>query len=446
MEKASNPTGPARVTTRVGAASAERAGAWRFHADAAPRVTLSWLIGLRWAALVAQAGLIAIAAHYDVFATTKWPALLIGLGVLSNVALVVLDRVPGGVDSRALLGATLLTDVLLLSGLLAVTGGPANPFSIVYLVYVTLAAVALGAGWTWLIVVASVSGYAALFIWHIPLSEHGLHAAGLPSHLAGMWLAFAAGAALIAFFVTGVTGTLARRERELEDMRVRAAQHERLASLTTLAAGAAHELATPLASISVAAGELERAMLAARGKEFLEDVRLIRSQVKRCRVILDQMSGRANPEWVDGAQPVPAAEAVRRVGDELGPALFPRLRIEGDDTLLVAAPPAGLVQVLFNLVKNAFDASPPGAEVSLRIEARQGDAAFVVTDRGTGMPPEVLSRAGEPFFTTKAPGSGFGLGLFLVRLFAERHGGHLEIDSRPNAGTQAVLSLPRASS
>lgn len=423
-----------------------RTGELRLHADAAPRVTLSWLIGLRWAALVAQAVLLAIATHYQVLATSRWPALLVALGALSNVGLVVLDRVPGLVDSRALLGAALLTDVLLLSGLLMVTGGPANPFSIVFLVYVTLAAVALGAGWTWLIVTTSVSGYAALFIWHIPLSEHAAHAAGLPSHLAGMWLAFAAGAALIAFFVTGVTGTLARRERELEEMRVRAAQHERLASLTTLAAGAAHELATPLASISVAAGELERAVLASGADDFLEDIRLIRSQVQRCRVILDQMSGRANPEWVGGDAPVPVAEAIRRVGDELGPAVFPRLRIEGDSTLLVAAPPSGLVQVLFNLVKNAFDASPPDGVVSLRIETRHRDAAFVVTDHGMGMSPEVLARAGEPFFTTKAAGTGFGLGLFLVRLFAERHGGHLEIDSRPNAGTRAVLSLPRASS
>ena len=93
-------------------------------------------------------------------------------------------------------------------------------------------------------------------MWHLPLPAHLAHASGLPSHLAGMWLAFGASAALIAFFVTGVTRTLARRERELAALRTVAARHERLASLTTLAAGAAHELATPLGSIAVAAREL----------------------------------------------------------------------------------------------------------------------------------------------------------------------------------------------
>jgi two-component system sensor histidine kinase RegB len=258
-----------------------------------------------------------------------------------------------------------------------------------------------------------------------------------------MWLAFATSAVLIALFVTGVTRTLARRERELTELRAFAARNERLVSLTALAAGAAHELATPLATIAVASCELDRVADRHDMPGLAEDVSLIRSQVDRCRDILDRMSGRASAKWIDTPRSVPLDEIVELLRVELGAERLARVRIDVEPGLVVLAPSAGLVQALRNLVMNALDASRPDDAASLAATARDSRVAFVVRDRGHGMSAETLNRVSEPFFTTKPPGSGYGLGLFLVRLFAERLGGTLAIDSVPGQGTTVVLELPR---
>jgi two-component system sensor histidine kinase RegB len=174
-----------------------------------------------------------------------------------------------------------------------------------------------------------------------------------------------------------------------------------------------------------------------------DDVSLIRSQVDRCRDILDRMSGRASGKWIDTPRPVQLEEILRLLRVELGADRHRRLRIDVEPGLVVLAPCAGLVRVLHNLVANALDASGPGDVVSLAAAASNSRVAFVVRDRGRGMSADILNRVSEPFFTTKPPGSGYGLGLFLVRLFAERHGGTLAIDSVPGQGTTVVLELPR---
>jgi two-component system, sensor histidine kinase RegB len=422
----------------------EAPGAHRLE-DAAPRLTLPWLVRLRWAAVATQTALLALGAWNGWLPSIRVAAGLVAIGAAWNLALHVASVRPPR-PLKGVVGVTLVVDVLLLTALLMVSGGPSNPFTAVYLVYVALAAVVLGAGWTWLIVAAAVSGYGSLFLWHLPLPPHLAHASGLPSHLAGMWLAFGASAALIAFFVTGVTRTLARRERELAALRNVAARHERLASLTTLAAGAAHELATPLGSIAVAARELERAAADLASPAVVEDARLIRSQVERCREILDQMSGRASQEWVEQPARIEVAEIVARVRASLSPERAARLESMHPAQAAIVTSPRGLVQALLNLVRNAFDASPADARVTLQLETAGDRLAFVVRDQGSGMQPDVLARAGEPFFTTKAPGAGYGLGLFLVRLFAERLGGRLVLDNAPGGGALVRLELPRETS
>lgn len=108
----------------------------------------------------------------------------------------------------------------------------------------------------------------------------------------------------------------------------------------------------------------------------------------------------------------------------------------------VAAPLRAVQQAVQFLVNNAFDASPPNAHVELEVARTERGVSFAVRDRGTGMDAETLRRATEPFFTTKDPGRGMGLGLFLVRLVAERNGGQFALDSAPDRGTTARLELP----
>ncbi len=178
----------------------------------------------------------------------------------TNAALAFQLRSPA--PRRAVVGGVLLVDVGLLTGILYLVGGPINPFSIVYLVGITVAAVALGHRWAMALGIVSNVAYGFTFFHHRPLEFVDASASGavLTLHLYGMWVAFGAATGLIAYFVGRVSEALAERERELAAARAVAAKSERLAALFALGAGAAHELATPLSTISTAAGELERAM------------------------------------------------------------------------------------------------------------------------------------------------------------------------------------------
>ena len=414
------------------------------RAEASHGLTLALLVRLRWAALASQAALAGLAVAVGWRGGGLVIAALIVLGLASNVALMWAYARGLIGDSKPLVGGVLVGDVLVLTAMLGITGGPSNPFTVLLLVYVTLAAVTLGQRWTWTVVAMAMAGYGSLFFLvpdSILQANHLMST--LPSHLAGMWFAFAVSATSIAVFVTRVTQTLARRERELAALRVVAARDARLASLTTLAAGAAHELATPLGSIAVAARELERLSARRNLADVADDAALITSQVARCRDILDQMSGRASEEWLETPGAVTAHDVVLEVCDGLPAEQAERLQVSGEDGISLVTPRAGLILALRNLVRNAFDASPANGIVSLDVTTTGDRVSFVVTDKGSGMAEQVLEHAGEPFFTTKPPGTGYGLGLFLVRLFAERQGGRLDIRSAPALGTTVVLEVAK---
>jgi two-component system sensor histidine kinase RegB len=257
-----------------------------------------------------------------------------------------------------------------------------------------------------------------------------------------MWVAFLSAAALIGFFVTRVREALDERERALAEARRAAALQERLASLTTLAAGAAHELATPLATIAVASKELVRIAEATSEHALIEDARLIRSQVERCRQILDHMSGRADASAVDPPALIDPAVVVRDAINALPAGVAPRVlvRVEGASPS-VRIPRVGVARVLTTLLKNAIDASPDGSPVEIAVTTSPDQLQFAVRDSGLGMDDATLARAGEPFFTTKAPGAGFGLGLFLARTFVEQWGGRFTLSSQPGQGTVANVEF-----
>ena len=178
-------------------------------------------------------------------------------------------------------------DVLIFSGLLYFTGGPENPFSFLYLVPIAIAAITLRSAWTWMLVLLSLASSLVLFARHEPLPAAGGHAGHMALHLRGMWVAFGVASAFIVYFLMRVRRALGAREEELDASRSLAARQERLASLATLAAGAAHELATPLSTIAVVAKDLERAVVAAGAPAAAaDDVRLMREEVERCRRIL----------------------------------------------------------------------------------------------------------------------------------------------------------------
>ncbi len=398
-----------------------------------PEVGLRWLVRLRWHALVALKVAMTLAPWLMGVSVPWLPAVALVSGIgLSNVALSFWAR-SGRRVSTAGIGGVLLGDTLLLTAALGLSGGPYNPFVSLYVVEVTLAALLLPVRWVLGLGLAGVMGYAMLLAWpHAPV------ASGVQGSLAAMTITLGINATLVARMVTAYRErqqALARAERET-------AQAEKLASLTTLAAGAAHELATPLGTIAVAATELEELIESAPELARLE-ARLIREQVARCKHILQRMGARAGSEPGELAQPTTAAETFDRVRRELG-ARAVRLDTHGPPGLTFTAPLESLTAVLANLVSNGLQASPPQANVTLSSSDLGDGVRFTSQDRGSGIEPSLLPRLGEPFLTTKQPGEGLGLGLFLAFRFASACGGQLQIESVPGVGTRVHLDLPRS--
>ncbi len=410
-------------------------------------INFQWLVRLRWGAVAAQAATILVADRLMGIALPLVPlGCIVAFAALTNVACESWVRRARAVRESTI-GGVMVVDVLLLTALLFLTGGPFNPFSCLYLVNIALAAVVLRPGWTWALVALSLSCFGTLFTGHggppldLPSREHAHH---MQMHLQGMWVAFGVAALFIVYFVQRVTRALAARDSDLAAANARTARHERLASLATLAAGAAHELATPLSTIAVAAKELERELMrggndgAAAG-----DARLIREQVERCRQILEHMAADAGESAGDAIVPV----LVTSIVDDVlcGIADDPRIRvvIEGAARLRpLCAPARAVTQALRGVIDNARQAAPPDGSVLVRVRADTNEYRFEVQDNGPGMTPEVLARASEPFFTTRPPGDGMGLGLFLTRTILERLGGALELSSAPGGGTTTALVLP----
>ena len=228
-----------------------------------------------------------------------------------------------------------------------------------------------------------------------------------------------------------------------------AARTEKLASLSSLAAGAAHELGTPLATIAVVAKELERS--AGRGEgsavdaaALTADARLVREEAERCRRIIAKMSSDAGEGQGSPPRPASLESVIEQVCASIGEPRASELRVAPSPKgAFVVAPNDALVQALANLVSNAFDAceTVETRAVVLAATVRDERVSFRIEDSGQGVPADALGRLGEPFFSTKE-GRGMGLGLFLARSLADRVGGKLEMESRPAGGSTFILEVP----
>lgn len=417
--------------------------------DRSAQITLRALVTARWVllALLGFTGILVTVAPDALGPLRSWlpqrpstsafVALLVGWSTI-NLATqgLVLAR---GRGTRTIAGAHLLVDAAFLTILLALSGGATNAFTTLYFLPITLAT-QVSPRWTWALAGFCLACFAALFLLHpIPQGPPG-HEAHFAGHLRGMWVAFAVSGALITYFVHRIALSLSRQREELGRLHEQALEDRHLGALGSLAAGAAHELGTPLGSIELLVAELPH-MQPAEGKDAIDT---IREQVARCKTILQRM---ASPEL-----------RVATLGAEGGPAWClselgaefqgrrPSVEVAGEGCDAETTQPREVLgQIVRELVANASDATrrrKDSGAVQVRIECEGEDAVISIHDDGAGMDPTVAARAFDPFFSTKAEGEGMGLGLYLARAQVRQVGGQLELQSAPGRGTTVRLRLP----
>ena len=409
----------------------------------APDIALAWLARLRWLAVVGQVTATLVAT---LLLNVRLPVgaifCVIAATLVTNVFVALQARRPR-VDAR-LVPAVMLLDVLLLTAILALTGGPRNPFCTLYVVHVVLCVIMLERFWTWVVAAMSATCFAILFLAHVSIDSP---ANELPTWAwdVGAWVSLTLIAVLIAYFVGHMHRAMRRRDLQLSTMRERTERSARFAAVTALAAGAAHELGSPLGTIAVVARELEiAAEKAGVGDDITDDARLIRTEVDRCRAILDRMRLEVGDDLRYETRVVTAQEFIEGARADLVDDRRGRVRADvaiGAEQFYLSS--RAILRAAGVLLRNAFEASPANAIVTMRLK-HDGDRLLTVEvqDRGAGMPADVLKRAGEPFFTTKEMGRGMGMGLFLVKLVIENNDGVLELQSTPGQGTLARLIFP----
>lgn len=387
---------------------------------------------MRWLAVLGQF-LAAVVAYwlYDV-KVPWWPiSLILGVTVGSNV---LFPRYPKAI----LHGWSLWLDVILLSVLIFFTGGPHNPFTSFYLLHIALAAMTLSGRNLWSLVIACIFCYSLLFFRHRPVMLGDMEiSSGCESynwHLQGMLIAFIVTACFIAAFVSRMHRILLEQDEALESARTEAEKNARFASLATLSAGVAHELGSPLATISLASSELLRSAK----PDIIDDASLIHEQAQRCRKILDQLNEKNTFGIGDPCVLVCPTRLFDAVLSKLPDNITLRLKTISDAKASWRLPLETTVQAMIILIQNAAQADANGDTIELHLQSRDGGCYIEVIDRGPEPSEEILTRASEPFFTTKSPGEGMGLGLFLVHCLAQRLRGEFRMyrsqDNRTHAG------------
>ncbi len=427
-------------------------------------INLQWLIHLRWAAIGGQL-ITVFVVRYVLNVDIPLGLLLavIAAEFMSNAVLLIglrwwVSSAPTSLEVRAgadrlqriQLGVTLF-DTVMLGVLLALTGGPSNPFCAFLVIYAALTAVLLPIRY------ALTAAAAVVFVLlglvnmsrHIEVLDKGTDLRGW-----GMVVAISLTSFLSVFFVSRVTTALVRRSEQLEAERERRDRRRHLEALGTLAAGAAHELGTPLSTIAIVAKELElRLERSGTREEEKADATLIRDEVARCRRILDRMSTDAGGGIGEPLVPTRVRELAELVVGEM--AAKDRVIVEVDtaygftpaeasEEIPFELPRQGLATSIRAIVQNSIDASPEDRSVRLVIRRHLDQLEIFVADIGTGMGKEDLERAKDPFFTTKEVGRGMGLGLYLASSFCENLGGSLEILSEVGTGTTVRMEIPIA--
>lgn len=333
----------------------------------------------------------------------------------------------------------LLFDIGALSAVVFFSGGAANPLVSLLLPPVAIAALTLPARCVAVISATAIAAYSLLMVYFIPLPmADATRATRL--HLIGMWLIFVISAAMIGWIIVRMTRQIRERDAELATNREQALRDERIMAMGTLAAGAAHELGTPLGTMALLAGEL--ANDPSLSEPVREDIALLRQQIGVCKQIITGLSRRAGAERLENAELLPAdrwLESLRQHWHAARPQASSRLVITSDGAAPEIVADPRLEQAVLNLLNNATNATPNPLEI--RLGWCTDKLCIDIRDHGPGFPPQVLSAGGKTSFPAHERGS--GVGLMLTRTAIEQLGGQLSLLNPDDGGAIARIELPR---
>ncbi len=407
---------------------------------------LKRLLQVRSVLILCQAGLVLLSVLMPEMRLKLWPmlAIIAGYALVNGVAFAIY-RGRGEISERAYFGQLIL-DVAFLSLLLYFSGGYTNPLISLYLLPLIIAIATLPRIYGWSMAVLVLACYSLLVFFYQPLfvgaHNHGGHTAdtGFQLHLSGMWFSFVLSVALIVFFIMRMSDALREREKHLADLREKSARDELVVALGALAAGAAHELGTPLSTMAVVAGELAHDY--ADDAEAVGRLQILRDQIKRCREILSQISASAGEMRAEEGRSIAVEDYVCELLEQWESTLpGAEVSVEMQEG---ASPPlvvdVTLTQALISILNNAADASP--GHIGLSCRWSDEVIEIEINDEGPGLPEELKAQIGTPFVSSKSGGR--GLGLFLGRAVIERLGGSLILSDRKPGGVSACVCLPRS--
>ncbi|MER8769830.1 ActS/PrrB/RegB family redox-sensitive histidine kinase [Mesorhizobium sp. M0960] len=411
------------------------------------RLRLNTLIRLRWLAIVGQSLTVLVVAYglkfplpvsmcFALIACSAWMNLLLTF------------RYPAAHRLTPLSAFAILTfDSLQLAGLLYMTGGLTNPFSLLMTVPVVVSATSLPLRLTAMLGALVIVAATLLVFYHLPLPWHEGAPLAMPFiYVAGMWMAVFCSIAFTAIYAFRVAEEARLLANALAATELVLQREQHLSALDGLAAAAAHELGTPLATIALVAKEMEKAL--GEDPKYGEDVKLLRSQSERCREILKRLTSLSSESEVHLSR-LPLTSLVEEVtaphrdfgisiklrpGERIGPEPVGRRN-------------PGVIYGLGNLVENAVDFARKN--VTVRWSWNEAVVSFTIIDDGPGFPPEIIDRIGEPYMSTRQgteAGGGLGLGLFIAKTLLERSGATLDFrnSSEPGEGAIVQISWPRS--
>lgn len=354
-----------------------------------------------------------------------------------------LRLLPGWPVTSAEFVMHLVIDILAITGILYLTGGPSNPFASFYLVPLCIAAAILPTLYAWVVTVCCIAAYSLLFFVHgeLPGLNAMLLGDELPRvHVIGMWCNFVLSALIITYFVVHMARAVREQQQLLADHREDNLRDEQIMAVATLAAGTAHELGTPLATMTVLLDELRDEQ--AGDGQLTGDLDTLAAQVRQCRKILANLVSTADESVARRKRQVRIDRFVADVVERwriVRPDVTARVVIDGRGDPPSIGVDTTVEQALVNVFNNAADASPD--DVAIELDWNPKRIVIDVSDRGSGIPMAIAEELGRPFITSK--GSGLGLGLFLSHATINRLGGEVALFNREDGrGARTRITLP----